>query len=214
MMRGTAFAYVPSPQGECCSRPRTLCAHSCSRSPHPVRSPPFCQPTPQPCLSQGFWELLTSLPPQSYIGSQGPPPTPSPAWALWPLLSTAAPTGRFWSAMTPCLPSWPWRTSRSQVGLGRGWIAGVSAVNALAPAPVLTTGPSPEPGLAQKLRRAGLTLLKVPLMLVFLYLFVCSLDVLSSAFQLAGGRAGEGTRTGLPKGIRQCWLMLLREGGW
>eukprot|EP00069_Balaena_mysticetus_P013829 bmy_08376T0 len=34
----------------------------------------------------------------------------------------------------------------------------------------------PEPGLAQKLRRAGLTLLKVPLMLVFLYLFVCSLD--------------------------------------
>ncbi|XP_061045977.1 sodium-dependent phosphate transport protein 2A isoform X6 [Eubalaena glacialis] len=46
----------------------------------------------------------------------------------------------------------------------------------------------PEPGLAQKLRRAGLTLLKVPLMLVFLYLFVCSLDVLSSAFQLAGGK--------------------------
>ncbi|NIG58656.1 sodium-dependent phosphate transport protein 2A isoform 1 [Pontoporia blainvillei] len=46
----------------------------------------------------------------------------------------------------------------------------------------------PEPGLAQKLCRAGLTLLKVPLMLVFLYLFVCSLDVLSSAFQLAGGK--------------------------
>ncbi|XP_029798621.1 sodium-dependent phosphate transport protein 2A isoform X2 [Suricata suricatta] len=44
----------------------------------------------------------------------------------------------------------------------------------------------PEPGLAQKLRRAGMTLLKVPLMLTFLYLFVCSLDVLSSAFQLAG----------------------------
>ncbi|XP_057168346.1 sodium-dependent phosphate transport protein 2A isoform X3 [Ursus arctos] len=44
----------------------------------------------------------------------------------------------------------------------------------------------PEPGLAQKLRRAGMTLLKVPLMLAFLYLFVCSLDVLSSAFQLAG----------------------------
>nr|XP_020729677.1 sodium-dependent phosphate transport protein 2A [Odocoileus virginianus texanus] len=46
----------------------------------------------------------------------------------------------------------------------------------------------PEPGLAQKLHRAGVTLLKVPLMLSFLYLFVCSLDVLSSAFQLAGGK--------------------------
>ncbi|XP_065774347.1 sodium-dependent phosphate transport protein 2A isoform X3 [Muntiacus reevesi] len=46
----------------------------------------------------------------------------------------------------------------------------------------------PEPGLVQKLRRAGVTLLKVPLMLSFLYLFVCSLDVLSSAFQLAGGK--------------------------
>ncbi|XP_043321719.1 sodium-dependent phosphate transport protein 2A isoform X2 [Cervus canadensis] len=46
----------------------------------------------------------------------------------------------------------------------------------------------PEPGLVQKLRRAGVTLLKVPLMLCFLYLFVCSLDVLSSAFQLAGGK--------------------------
>ncbi|XP_066469044.1 sodium-dependent phosphate transport protein 2A [Tiliqua scincoides] len=32
------------------------------------------------------------------------------------------------------------------------------------------------------------SLLKVPLMLGFLYLFVCSLDVLSSAFQLAGGK--------------------------
>ncbi|XP_070273287.1 sodium-dependent phosphate transport protein 2A [Myotis yumanensis] len=46
----------------------------------------------------------------------------------------------------------------------------------------------PEPGLAQKLCQAGVTLLKVPLMLTFLYLFVCSLDVLSSAFQLAGGK--------------------------
>ncbi|XP_047587252.1 sodium-dependent phosphate transport protein 2A isoform X2 [Lutra lutra] len=46
----------------------------------------------------------------------------------------------------------------------------------------------PEPGLAQKMRRAGMTLVKVPLMLAFLYLFVCSLDVLSSAFQLAGGK--------------------------
>lgn len=48
--------------------------------------------------------------------------------------------------------------------------------------------PKPEPGLALKLRQAGTNLLKVPLMLAFLYLFVCSLDVLSSAFQLAGGK--------------------------
>ncbi|XP_016044162.1 sodium-dependent phosphate transport protein 2A [Erinaceus europaeus] len=46
----------------------------------------------------------------------------------------------------------------------------------------------PEPGLAQKLRQALAAVLRVPLMLVFLYLFVCSLDVLSSAFQLAGGK--------------------------
>ncbi|XP_073914855.1 sodium-dependent phosphate transport protein 2A isoform X5 [Castor canadensis] len=46
----------------------------------------------------------------------------------------------------------------------------------------------PAPGLAQKLRQVGTTLLRVPLMLAFLYLFVCSLDVLSSAFQLAGGK--------------------------
>nr|XP_048303734.1 sodium-dependent phosphate transport protein 2A isoform X3 [Myodes glareolus] len=44
----------------------------------------------------------------------------------------------------------------------------------------------PEPRLPQKLLQAGTKLLKVPLMLGFLYLFVCSLDVLSSAFQLAG----------------------------
>ncbi|XP_045386537.1 sodium-dependent phosphate transport protein 2A isoform X3 [Lemur catta] len=44
----------------------------------------------------------------------------------------------------------------------------------------------PEPGLIPTLHRTGATLLKVPLMLAFLYLFICSLDVLSSAFQLAG----------------------------
>ena len=92
--------------------------------------------------------------------------------------------------MTRCLPSWPRRMSRSQVGLGRGG-RGVGSHWQSPPATVLMTGPSPEPGLAQKLRRVGLTLLKVPLMLVFLYLFVCSLDVLSSAFQLAGGRGTE-----------------------
>ncbi|XP_050649156.1 sodium-dependent phosphate transport protein 2A isoform X2 [Macaca thibetana thibetana] len=46
----------------------------------------------------------------------------------------------------------------------------------------------PEPRLVSKLRQAGAMLLKVPLMLSFLYLFICSLDVLSSAFQLAGGK--------------------------
>lgn len=126
MMHGTAFAYVPSPQGECSSHPWTLNAHS--------RSHPSEVSTPL-SLSRGFWELLTSLPPQSCTGSQGPPPTPSPAWALWPLPSTAAPTGRFWSAMTPCLPSWPWRRSRSQVGPGWGWTAGVATFSTLAPGP-------------------------------------------------------------------------------
>ncbi|GAB1298227.1 Na(+)-dependent phosphate cotransporter 2A [Apodemus speciosus] len=47
---------------------------------------------------------------------------------------------------------------------------------------------NPEPRLSQKFAQVGTKLLKVPLMLGFLYLFVCSLDVLSSAFQLAGGK--------------------------
>lgn len=39
-------------------------------------------------------------------------------------------------------------------------------------------------------------------MLGFLYLFVCSLDVLSSAFQLAGGRAQvEEVRGGVQKDL-------------
>lgn len=54
---------------------------------------------------------------------------------------------------------------------------------------VFMPAPPPEPRLSQKLAQVGTKLLKVPLMLGFLYLFVCSLDVLSSAFQLAGGRA-------------------------
>ncbi|XP_055969082.1 sodium-dependent phosphate transport protein 2A [Sorex fumeus] len=52
----------------------------------------------------------------------------------------------------------------------------------------LDDGKQPESGWPQKLRRIGVNILKVPLMLTFLYLFVCSLDVLSSAFQLAGGK--------------------------
>ncbi|XP_068187120.1 sodium-dependent phosphate transport protein 2A-like isoform X2 [Antennarius striatus] len=41
---------------------------------------------------------------------------------------------------------------------------------------------------AQRWRRAACPLSKIPLLLLLLYLFICSLDVLSSAFQLAGGR--------------------------
>ncbi|NXS39599.1 NPT2A protein, partial [Balaeniceps rex] len=46
----------------------------------------------------------------------------------------------------------------------------------------------PELGCWARVQSICVSLLKVPLMFGFLYLFVCSLDVLSSAFQLAGGR--------------------------
>ncbi|NXV89215.1 NPT2A protein, partial [Calonectris borealis] len=46
----------------------------------------------------------------------------------------------------------------------------------------------PELGCWTRVQSICVFLLKVPLMFGFLYLFVCSLDVLSSAFQLAGGR--------------------------
>uniref|UniRef100_A0A3Q2PE25 Sodium-dependent phosphate transport protein 2A n=1 Tax=Fundulus heteroclitus TaxID=8078 RepID=A0A3Q2PE25_FUNHE len=43
-----------------------------------------------------------------------------------------------------------------------------------------------------QLKKTAFTLLKIPFLFLILYIFVCSLDVLSSAFQLAGGRvAGE-----------------------
>ncbi|KAF1605971.1 Sodium-dependent phosphate transport protein 2A, partial [Eudyptes chrysolophus] len=48
----------------------------------------------------------------------------------------------------------------------------------------------PELGCWARVQSICVSLLKVPLMFGFLYLFVCSLDVLSSAFQLAGGRVG------------------------
>ncbi|XP_069507633.1 sodium-dependent phosphate transport protein 2A isoform X2 [Ambystoma mexicanum] len=44
------------------------------------------------------------------------------------------------------------------------------------------------PGPCGKFRSISLSLMKIPLLFGFLYLFVCSLDVLSSAFQLAGGK--------------------------
>ncbi|KAM6470692.1 sodium-dependent phosphate transport protein 2A isoform 2-T2 [Liasis olivaceus] len=43
-------------------------------------------------------------------------------------------------------------------------------------------------GKCARTRSILISLLKAPLMFAFLYLFVCSLDVLSSAFQLAGGK--------------------------
>uniref|UniRef100_A0A672UT07 Sodium-dependent phosphate transport protein 2A n=1 Tax=Strigops habroptila TaxID=2489341 RepID=A0A672UT07_STRHB len=46
----------------------------------------------------------------------------------------------------------------------------------------------PELGCWAGVQSICVSLLKVPLMFGFLYLFVCSLDVLSSAFQLAGGK--------------------------
>ncbi|XP_071670752.1 sodium-dependent phosphate transport protein 2A isoform X2 [Patagioenas fasciata] len=46
----------------------------------------------------------------------------------------------------------------------------------------------PELGFWARFQSICVSLLKVPLMFGFLYLFVCSLDVLSSAFQLAGGK--------------------------
>ncbi|NWU66285.1 NPT2A protein, partial [Pterocles burchelli] len=55
----------------------------------------------------------------------------------------------------------------------------------------------PELGCWARVQSICVSLLKVPLMFGFLYLFVCSLDVLSSAFQLAGGRV-----MGTPR-----WLM-------
>ncbi|XP_063302227.1 sodium-dependent phosphate transport protein 2A [Pelobates fuscus] len=47
---------------------------------------------------------------------------------------------------------------------------------------------SVERGSCEKLKSRSVSLLKIPLLFGFLYLFVCSLDVLSSAFQLAGGK--------------------------
>uniref|UniRef100_A0A663MPJ6 Sodium-dependent phosphate transport protein 2A n=1 Tax=Athene cunicularia TaxID=194338 RepID=A0A663MPJ6_ATHCN len=55
---------------------------------------------------------------------------------------------------------------------------------------VSSLGQEPQPALEDGtgVQSICVSLLKVPLMFGFLYLFVCSLDVLSSAFQLAGGK--------------------------
>lgn len=45
-----------------------------------------------------------------------------------------------------------------------------------------------EPELkTQRMKTVVSALCKIPLLILLLYLFVCSLDILSSAFQLAGG---------------------------
>ncbi|KAF7206322.1 sodium-dependent phosphate transport protein 2A-like [Nothobranchius furzeri] len=45
-----------------------------------------------------------------------------------------------------------------------------------------------EPGSRLRVKKLAFTLFKIPLLFLLLYIFVCSLDILSSAFQLAGGR--------------------------
>lgn len=91
--------------------------------------------------------------------------------------------------MTRSLPSWPRKRSKSQVGQVGGGSGDMGIPCSSVLSTVFMPAPPPEPRLSQKLAQVGTKLLKVPLMLGFLYLFVCSLDVLSSAFQLAGGRA-------------------------
>ncbi|NXS70190.1 NPT2A protein, partial [Pandion haliaetus] len=66
----------------------------------------------------------------------------------------------------------------------------------------------PELGCWARVQSICVSLLKVPLMFGFLYLFVCSLDVLSSAFQLAGGRLvgvpGRLVAPTVPASCRSC----------
>ncbi|XP_060127018.1 sodium-dependent phosphate transport protein 2A [Zootoca vivipara] len=52
----------------------------------------------------------------------------------------------------------------------------------------LDEGQKPALGRWARFKSILISILKVPLMFGFLYLFVCSLDLLSSAFQLAGGK--------------------------
>uniref|UniRef100_A0A8C6PSX3 Sodium-dependent phosphate transport protein 2A n=1 Tax=Nothobranchius furzeri TaxID=105023 RepID=A0A8C6PSX3_NOTFU len=42
--------------------------------------------------------------------------------------------------------------------------------------------------IPETIKKLAFTLFKIPLLFLLLYIFVCSLDILSSAFQLAGGR--------------------------
>nr|XP_033783446.1 sodium-dependent phosphate transport protein 2A isoform X2 [Geotrypetes seraphini] len=56
------------------------------------------------------------------------------------------------------------------------------------PKPSLEDPQKPETGRWEKIWTSYSSLLKIPLLFGFLYLFICSLDVLSSAFQLAGGK--------------------------
>ncbi|XP_053321033.1 sodium-dependent phosphate transport protein 2A [Spea bombifrons] len=52
----------------------------------------------------------------------------------------------------------------------------------------LEDSPKSERGSWERVKSMSMSALKIPMLFGFLYLFVCSLDVLSSAFQLAGGK--------------------------
>uniref|UniRef100_A0A2K5DLT0 Sodium-dependent phosphate transport protein 2A n=1 Tax=Aotus nancymaae TaxID=37293 RepID=A0A2K5DLT0_AOTNA len=155
VMRGAAFAYVPSPQGECCSH--TL-DPACPRLPT-SRVRPLLLPVPP------------HLPALRPLGVPNQPPSP----VLHRIPGTSA-------------YAFP---SLGPVALAEHTCPCGEVLERHEPLPAklaLEEEQKPEPRLFPKLRQAGAMLLKVPLTLTFLYLFVCSLDVLSSAFQLAGGK--------------------------
>uniref|UniRef100_A0A8B9CCA7 Sodium-dependent phosphate transport protein 2A n=1 Tax=Anser brachyrhynchus TaxID=132585 RepID=A0A8B9CCA7_9AVES len=80
---------------------------------------------------------------------------------------------------------WQGRAALGPRAMGRqGWESGWGLIE-----PHPGSGfPWQDPGRGGLVQSICVSLLKVPLMFGFLYLFVCSLDVLSSAFQLAGGK--------------------------
>ncbi|KAM7323000.1 hypothetical protein ACRRTK_018505 [Alexandromys fortis] len=145
MVHGTAFAYVPSPQGKYCSHTLSPVSLSVTYSPLPGLLGPLETPNQPP------YSVLHRIPGTStYAFSSLSPVT---------LTEHSCPYGE----VLECHEPLPAKLAQEEEQ-------------------------KPEPRLPQKLRQAGTKLLKVPLMLGFLYLFVCSLDVLSSAFQLAGGK--------------------------
>lgn len=209
VMRGTAFAYVPSPQGECCSHTLDpLC---------PQLTTSWVSPLPPP--------VPPRLPAVGPLGAPDQAPSlvlhriPGTSAYAFPSLGPVAlaehtcPCGEILERHEPLPAKLALEEEQKPGGPGLG-AAGAAAVPALASAHYAHGFPRPEPRLVSKLCQAGAMLLKVPLMLSFLYLFICSLDVLSSAFQLAGGRTQvEDTWEGFLKGLGQRQLMLPREGG-
>lgn len=210
MMHGAAFAYVPSPQGECYSHPWTLFAlcwvrpRSEDSSPPPNPSNPPWEMGPQGNPDQPRSPVLHRIPGTSAYGfpSVGPVALPE----------HGCPYGEVVERHDPLPAKLALEDERKPGGPGLGWRVCWRSL-AERSSPCAHDRPSPEPGLVQKLRRAGVTLLKVPLMLSFLYLFVCSLDVLSSAFQLAGGRA-EGRGPGKGPEASRTMLACVPQGRW